>query len=304
MKKILLSAVALMATMSMNAQVEMCAIDGEAAGANSDGVELAAGTELGKTASVTCTVKYNDTFKVNDNKTMFKVNDADFDLNGKGIQGSTNGPKACWDGTDPGFYPENGCIYQFVASQDGYIYVIHKGSSNKNYVVYEEKTRVPYIYTMINGGIDDLPTPTFGYDLNKIEGATVTDGEGVTTVVETFAIDWPERLAGHTGEDAKKGGNSVIKVPVYAGLVYDVLACGSKMTLGGFLFDTTGDATIYSGENLLLDKGQIPGGSSAGISAVKNNAIDINAMFNLAGQKVSKGYKGVVIMNGRKMIQK
>ena len=47
---------------------------------------------------------------------------------------------------------------------------------------------------------------------------------------------------------------------------------------------------------------------------VESNSTDINAVkaanaengvrYNLAGQKVDKSYKGVVIMNGKKMIQK
>jgi hypothetical protein len=41
-----------------------------------------------------------------------------------------------------------------------------------------------------------------------------------------------------------------------------------------------------------------------GINTIKTDA-DVNApVYNLAGQKVDKSYKGVVIMNGKKMIQK
>ena len=48
MKKILLSAVAFMAAMSVNAQ-EVCSFDSEALGLNSDGVVLTAGTVIGQT---------------------------------------------------------------------------------------------------------------------------------------------------------------------------------------------------------------------------------------------------------------
>lgn len=42
-----------------------------------------------------------------------------------------------------------------------------------------------------------------------------------------------------------------------------------------------------------------------GIETVKSETINLNApMFNLAGQKVAEGYKGVVIQNGVKRIQK
>lgn len=302
MKKILLSVVALMATVSMSAQVETCAIDPATSGVNADGVELAAGTELGKSASVTCTVTFTDTYKANDNKTKFTVNGADFDLNGMGVQGSTNGPATAWNGTVEDPYPATGCVYHFVPSKDGYLYIIHKGSSAKNYVVFEEKARIPYIYTMLNGGIESLPA-VFGYDLNKIEGATV-EADGIVNIKTDYAIGWPETLAGYTGDKANKGGNSVIKFPVYKDLAYDVMACGSKMTFGGFIFDTTGDATIVSGETVLMDKGAIPG-ASTNINVVKDNVIDINsAIYNIAGQKVANDFKGLVIKNGKKMIQK
>ena len=43
---------------------------------------------------------------------------------------------------------------------------------------------------------------------------------------------------------------------------------------------------------------------SAGISTVKAQKTQNNVIYNLAGQKVNAGYKGVVIMNGKKMLQK
>ncbi len=49
----------------------------------------------------------------------------------------------------------------------------------------------------------------------------------------------------------------------------------------------------------------ITGSETTGIQSVKSETIDLNApMYNLAGQKVAEGYKGVVIQNGVKRIQK
>ena len=42
---------------------------------------------------------------------------------------------------------------------------------------------------------------------------------------------------------------------------------------------------------------------TTGISEMLNIKVD-GAIYNLAGQKVGKDYKGVVISNGKKMIQK
>ena len=49
----------------------------------------------------------------------------------------------------------------------------------------------------------------------------------------------------------------------------------------------------------------ITGAETTGINTINATTIDLNApAYNLAGQKVSENYKGVVIKNGRKMIQK
>lgn len=46
-------------------------------------------------------------------------------------------------------------------------------------------------------------------------------------------------------------------------------------------------------------------GSTTGITSVKNEAVGNNApMYNLAGQLVDKGYKGIVIKNGKKIVLK
>ncbi len=69
---------------------------------------------------------------------------------------------------------------------------------------------------------------------------------------------------------------------VEAGKKYSVGLSGSKMGFYGFKFET----------------------GSAGISTVKAGT-NVNApAYNLAGQQVSKDFKGVVVKNGKKMIQK
>ena len=46
-------------------------------------------------------------------------------------------------------------------------------------------------------------------------------------------------------------------------------------------------------------------GETTGIADVKGKKEDVRSdIFNLSGQRVGKDYKGVVIKNGRKMIQK
>ena len=45
-------------------------------------------------------------------------------------------------------------------------------------------------------------------------------------------------------------------------------------------------------------------GGETGIETVKTTTVANGAIYNLAGQKVSEGYKGVVIQNGVKMLRK
>ena len=59
-----------------------------------------------------------------------------------------------------------------------------------------------------------------------------------------------------------------------------------------------------AGTNVFLTKIVITSGGSTGINTVKTVRVADGAIYNLAGQKVDKSYKGVVIMNGKKMIQK
>ena len=294
MKKVLLSAMALVAAMSMNAQVEIAVIDADALGLSSDAaVTVPAGTKLMETESVVCTLtdlNDQDCKATGLSKNNVKINGADFGST-TGIQGNTNGPGTA---ASEGAFPTAGCIYHFVPNKDGFLYVIHKASANKNYVVFEEKFRIPYIFASENGG----------YDLNTIEGATETV-DGITNIAEGYAIGQAQAII---GEDGKGAGTCVIKFPVYEGLGYDVLATGSKMTLAGFVFDTTGDATIAltldEGENVILQNGQLPGGDPSGINSVKAAVENDGAIFNLAGQKVANDYKGIVIQNGKKVVIK
>lgn len=47
----------------------------------------------------------------------------------------------------------------------------------------------------------------------------------------------------------------------------------------------------------------LPEKTETGIETVKTNTTEGTAMYNLAGQKVAEGYKGVVIMNGKKVVK-
>ena len=276
MKKILLSAVALFATMTVNAQeVGQILTDdlvnriGLTTDKNDEGKsiknDVAAGTVFCESENVTMSAAFDDSYSP-ENAASPKIDDqnygtikiGDFTIDAKqAVQGNSN-PKDV-DGGNPATastVPAGGAVFQFDVKKDGYLYVFHKATSNKNYMAYENKTAMGYVYTMSTDGTKALPK-VFGYELK---------GEGEYNYLpEGTAVKTPEKYQlGDDAEEQKLNGLSVIKIPVFAECSYWVNATGSKMTSCGYYFDTTGDATItidngVSGELVLLDKGQIPG---------------------------------------------
>lgn len=60
---------------------------------------------------------------------------------------------------------------------------------------------------------------------------------------------------------------------------------------------------IFKGLPEILPTQKVTAGTPTGINNITTSAADNTPIFNLAGQKVGKGYKGVVIKAGKKMIQ-
>ena len=66
-----------------------------------------------------------------------------------------------------------------------------------------------------------------------------------------------------------------------------------------------GGAFLLNGDgNMTVTKVTLVQGGATGIATVKTVKAKSNVIYNLAGQRVDANYKGVVIMNGKKMIQK
>ena len=60
-----------------------------------------------------------------------------------------------------------------------------------------------------------------------------------------------------------------------------------------------GETYEFNYNNVLISLNRV----ETGITNITTSAADNAPIFNLAGQKVSKSYKGVVIKAGKKMIQ-
>lgn len=305
MKKILLCAAAFMAAMTMNAQ-EVCTFNADnALELDADnGTALTAGTIIGETTSIVAKIGADDTYKPQ--SATFTVGDQT--ITG-GLQGGTN-PKD-GDGGVPAttlIQPASGAFLLFEAKADGFLYVMHKASSNKAYTVFEEGTAISYTFAAIGDASTDLGAVyqfTLPYEVENEQFVVKNAIEWAEQ--EFLKITAPEKYEANftvadddtkTWNAIKKNGLGVIAFPVYKDCKYIVNANGSKITATGFAFSTKDDLTIKSEDVVIYGVAD-----ETGISNTKANVKNNSTLFNLAGQKVNNNYKGVVIMNGKKVIK-
>ena len=271
-----------------------------------NGTALAAGTELASNEFVTITTGADDTYKPQE--VAFKINGGDVFKGG--LQGGTN-PKDA-DGASPNTSlsaPVSGAFLAIEAKEDGFLYIIHKASSNKAYTVFEEGTAIGYKFAAQGDAATDLGA-VYQFEL---------EGEGELNEI-VLPIDWAEqefleatdadKYAAHVTVDAegnpsweaiKVNGLGVIAFPVYKDCKYIVNANGSKITAAGFVFSKADDVTIATEDGVEIYKG---GGATAIQGAKVVTVAGNSAIYNLAGQKVNASYKGIVIKDGKKYIQK
>jgi len=307
MKRILLSAAALVAAVSMNAQ-EICAFNADNVLEldSENGTALSAGTVIGETSSIVATIGADDTYKPQ--SATFTVGEET--ITG-GLQGGTN-PKDI-DGGVPAttlVKPASGAFLVFEAKADGFLYVMHKASSNKAYTVFEEGTAISYTFAAIGDESTDLGAVyefTLPYEVENEQFVVKNSIEWAEQ--EYLKLNAPDKYAEHqkTADDGtvtwdpaiKKNGLGVIKFPVYADCKYIVNANGSKITAAGFAFSTTDDLVIKSDEVVIIGAG-----GEAAVKSIKTQEQANGAIYNLAGQKVSKNFRGLTIQNGKKMMVK
>jgi len=255
MKKFLLSAVALLATMSVNAQ-EFCAFNADenadfaAIGLSSDKIAVVGGTVIGKTESVVAKIGADDDYK---SSSIGTVAVGDASING-GLQGNTN-PKDA-DGGVPSstlIAPAGGAFFVFEVAKDGYLYIFQNSSSNKSYTVFEEGEAIGYVFSAYwKNGVLPTGAGVYSYELKGGGEYNQLKDAGITSVLwpeeyvigESYNKDETVNAKGETGKGYGDGGLGVIKFPVFKDCKYIVNANGSKMTASGFYFDETGDAKV------------------------------------------------------------
>lgn len=161
---------------------------------------------------------------------------------------------------------------------------------------------VPYLTA--NAGTDDESiTVTESEEAAEPIEATIADliankylNDLVT--IKDFTFSKEEYQAGKFNYYANDGEQKI--------MIYDKFnkVGGVAELTEGETYTATGlYGAIFKGTPEILPTQKVVPGTSTGINNITTSAADNAPIFNLAGQKVGKGYKGVVIKAGKKMIQ-
>ena len=325
MKKQLLLAALILGAASANAQIEKITIDGSAASLGTEKTAVTAGTVLGSSDNVTVKAAYDDSYKVV--SCAFKgynnviVNGESFSI-GDGVQGDTNpkGQSLSKDGSTP---PTSGAVIQLDVKEDGYVVIISKLSSNKEYYVWEGNSvsAEPVAYSLYMDWSSRFETkestdPAIFKDYDTIEYTLPGDelgyidlgSEDIAKYLNGTKLFWPEQIIlGSTDQPVKTNGVGVIVFPVYKDAeTYLVQAAGSKISVPGVIFskDPITDLQITgadedTGEPLAITFiGE--GGGETGINGVQAVESVDAPTYNLGGRAAKSG---LLIQKGKKYIK-
>ena len=170
-------------------------------------------------------------------------------------------------------------------------------------------------YKMVNGALTESRTYENGgtYPVIPAGEAVVIESDGAAD----YAFEVASTETTPDAESALAGTDAATTVDA-AGYKYYKLALNNSLDKVGFFFAVAGGTSINNGAHKAYLRVATGGGeaksfylfedTTTGIANVDVNAndnFDANTpMYNLAGQRVNKSYKGVVIVNGKKMFNK
>ena len=297
-----------MGAVCANAQIEKITTDGSnVEGLNSDAATtVSAGTVFGSSENVTVKAAYDDSYKIVScafqgyNNVI--VNGESFSF-GDGVQGNTNPSGQKLVDADNSTPPTTGAVFQLEVKKDGYIVVVSKLSSNKEYYVWEGDATwaAPVAYSLYmdwsDAGIADHPTITYSWPAEPEYGYLDFAAADLDKYVDmtTGKARWPEKVVlGADADNVKKNGVGVIVFPVAAEAgSYLVQAAGSKISVPGAIFS----------ENPITDL-QLPGtnpdtgeplsitflGEGTGVNGIQAEKAEVEGQtYDLGGRPATKG---------------
>ena len=277
---------------------------------DTSGTAITAGTEICKSDNVSMKVAFDCTYKSQamvadaDSYNAFVIGDESFFL-AKGIQGTSDAKEVKLTEL-----PAKGAVYQFDVTESGVLYVFSKLNTAKTYYVMNvasDKTFSVVAYSVSAFSADGVTNYAFTMPEADFAGfSNYTDGGNGKKYLSLAACY--EEATGNEDMPAKADIKGVIAFPVTAGSYY-VYAGGSKITSDGFVFAkgatevaTVSAATVAEPEPDPEPDQETP---STAVKNISISSLDSNApIYNLLGQRVQKGYKGICIQNGKKFMVK
>ena len=136
-------------------------------------------------------------------------------------------------------------------------------------------------YTKGNGVNGDKPGGT-AYVFKPAINGSITVAIVLNSGKKFYVLEDGTALSNYDGITTEEKYYGTYSFNVTAGKTYKVYCAGSKLGFYGFEFSD----------------------QPTSVKGIKNVAVNNGAIYNIAGQKVANDYKGLVIKNGRKMIQK
>lgn len=281
------------------AQQESAFVDIAKAGEVASDEILASSDDINLSAGAADTYKGEALAASADKVKSLSINGTAYAL-GKGLKGSAD-PKATNKSPDLTLTPTTGAFFKVKATADGYLYLIAKLNGTKDHYVYNssEDYFVAYSVSVFDASGNQfeftLPAAEEGSDVfTKLgENANATDEQkNYMNAKKIKALADCHKAANGGTSEWSSSASGVIAFPVKSGDEYLFYGRGTKTAVSGFVFDkgATSLATIAAA-------------SSTSLTATPAADLDANApIYNLLGQRVMKGYKGVCIQNGRKFI--
>ena len=287
-------------------------------------------------SSVTLTVGDNNDFGSNTKKKagQFNVDKVDITSDGQG-GGETPTPpaeetkaeniaafKALTSGTTATLTLKNAqVVYKNV-------YTTKSGATNTEYYVRDASGAIQFFNTdlelnvnqIINGTVEvkytlyNEMTEATKTANTSAEKLTITDGEAAVPTKVTVADLTTDKYlcdlvtvenANIISETSGTHTNQYLTNGTDKVMIYDKFKTKTNIT-DGEGFDVTGIlVTAKLSGNIIKEFAPISAPVPTGINNITTEAADANApAYNLAGQKVSESYKGVVIKAGKKFVQK
>ncbi len=255
MKKFLLSAFALVFAMAVNAAIEK----GDASNANPE----ISGTAFETAATVTfCegnivtwrggsslwqstgTGSYSITIK-NSNESSDEET-TEFSLSNGATGKSSNPVMSTIDGTSISQgLPTSGTYYEFAVAEgyNGYLYIIAKTNTKKNYIAFEGETRIPYYWA----GYDENVGKVVSFDLSEEEEALNSDDNNY--IADSYKIDsigayFDEQNIEH--EENTDEQESLFRIKVTGGKTYTFCGTGTNAAVYGYCFAPEGETITFT----------------------------------------------------------